>query len=614
MEQYRCPSCMQPITSPVCPYCGFPGHQPNESHQLPVGTMLRGRYQIGRVLGQGGFGITYLGWDTLLENKIAIKEYYPSGAVTRSCTQSLDVQCCSDRFDAFYSSCRARFLREAKALATFKEIPEIVDILDFFEEYNTAYIIMEYVQGMNLASYIQHQNGRLSPEETLRILKPVMEALSIVHRSGIVHRDISPDNIMLHPTGGAKLLDFGALRAVADAQVGKPLTSSTESILKHGFAPIEQYQARGNLGPWTDEYAMCATIYYCLTGRIPPDAPSRMAEGSELDWESIAGLSPAQRRTLQKGSSVLAADRYPDMDGFVSDLFSSGRGFVGSFSPTEPVYTDPPKSHRGRWVYAAIGAAAVLLVVLGAVIVSAVRKESYQASISTHSTSPTTEPVPEVIPSITPDPTFAPTIESTGAPTETTPQKGPLSEKNVGDIITFGSYEQNAVPSDGPEAINWQILEKDENSILVISVQGLDCVKYDDQTSHSANPVSWADCSLQRWLNGFFYDAAFSGEERAKIQPVTIAGKEYNVFLLTQGQAQRFFPTNQDRQCHCTEYSKDRGSRQVPGNDYCSWWWLLREEADTQVPNVNSDGKIEDGAINGEGSTVRPVIRIRFIS
>ena len=322
MEERRCESCMKKTANPVCEHCGYPQKKQNESHQLPVGTVLGGRYQTGKVLGQGGFGITYLGWDKEAEEKVAIKEFYPSSTVNRDCAQTRFLNCNTTQMEPHYHQSRERFLREARALSQLKDIPEIVGIKDFLEENNTAYIVMEYVQGMDLAHYIQRRGGRLTVDETFRILRPVMDALAKVHRFGLVHRDISPDNIILHPMGGAKLLDFGAVRAVENADAEKALTKSTEAILKHGFAPIEQYQTRGSLGPWTDEYAMCATIYYCLTGRIIEEATTRMAEEIDPDWSIIPGLTDRQIAALSKGLSVRARDRYPGIEALSEDLFA----------------------------------------------------------------------------------------------------------------------------------------------------------------------------------------------------------------------------------------------------------------------------------------------------
>ena len=325
MAQRRCPGCMRMVSGDFCPHCGYPAGKGNKAHQLQPGTVLRGQYEIGRVLGQGGFGITYLGWDRNLETEVCIKEYYPNHAVTRESSATTLIHCHTEEAVPFYNASKERFLREAKILAQFREIPEIVSIYGFFEENNTVYIVMEYIKGMDLARYVASRGGKLTPEETFRLLKPLMGALGQVHRSELVHRDIAPDNIMLHPRGGAKLLDFGAARMVEGAGVEKGLDRSTEAVVKHGFAPMEQYQSRGNLGPWTDVYAMCATVYYCLTGRIPPEATSRMMGEAELDWSGTEGLTQRQRAALEKGMAVLARDRYASMEELMEGLFGTGK-------------------------------------------------------------------------------------------------------------------------------------------------------------------------------------------------------------------------------------------------------------------------------------------------
>lgn len=341
MDNKRCMSCFQEFDGSVCPHCG--GAQ-NDAHQLPVGTVLHGRYQIGKVLGQGGFGITYIGWDRLNNSTIAVKEFYPGGIVFRKSTVSTNVECINSSLVPHYDRNKARFLKEANTLAKFRSIPEIVNIMDFSEENNTAYIIMEYVRGVNLAKYIKLRGGKLSVEETFRILKPVMEALAKVHSSGIVHRDISPDNIILDPMGGAKLLDFGAVRAVENPDVEKSLAQSTVAILKHGFAPIEQYNSRGSLGPWTDEYAMCATIWYCLTGTVPEEAPIRMSEGVNPNWNSIPGLSERQKKALATGFFCRAKDRYKTIDELLDALFTDSRPKKGVVPPEIPKNSAEAKS------------------------------------------------------------------------------------------------------------------------------------------------------------------------------------------------------------------------------------------------------------------------------
>ena len=425
----RCLSCMQMTEGSNCPHCGWPGKTGTESHQLAVGTMLRRRYQIGKVLGQGGFGITYLGWDTLMLQTVAIKEFYPSGSVFRRTAVSAQVECATDAMIPHYEYTRERFLREAQALVRFREIPEVVDILDFIEENNTAYIVMEYVRGVDLAKYIAMKGGRLSVEETFRILKPVIEALAKVHKGGIVHRDISPDNIILDPMGGAKLLDFGAVRAVEDPEVDKGLNKSTEAILKQGFAPIEQYNTRGSLGPWTDEYAMCATVWYCLTGRVPEEASIRMSEGIDPDWSGIEGLPEHQRRALQKGFSCRARDRYKSMDELLADLFPEAEQAPPAELPKAEIPKEAeapekaekqPKAHRSggkksALIFTAV-VAVIVLVLLAAVFFIPGKQEASPSQL---------QEAPGTLPSEAPGqtPPTAPSIPETVPPTD------PLSEE-----------------------------------------------------------------------------------------------------------------------------------------------------------------------------------------
>ncbi|MGN0976467.1 MAG: serine/threonine protein kinase, partial [Faecousia sp.] len=316
MEEKRCYGCMKlKKNSPICEHCGYDDRQTNAPHQLPGGTVLKEQYLVGKVLGQGGFGITYLGWDLYLDIPVAVKEYYPAGVVMRDTTVTLDVVSSSGDEGARFRNNKERFLREAKMLARFSQVPEIVQVKNFFLANNTAYIVMEYVEGTTLKQYVADHGGRLSAEETLSILRPVIEALCKVHKAGLVHRDISPDNIMMLPSGGVKLLDFGAVRDVGEASVDKPLTKSTEAILKQGYAPIEQYQKHGSLGPWTDVYALCATIYYCLTGQVPPDAPERLLGYEDLNLrEKVPALSEDQAKALEHGMALRAEQRTDSMD------------------------------------------------------------------------------------------------------------------------------------------------------------------------------------------------------------------------------------------------------------------------------------------------------------
>lgn len=330
----RCYGCMQLKTqSPICEHCGFVEGSNNLSHQLPVGTILNGQYVIGRVLGQGGFGITYIGWDSVLETTVAIKEYYPNNFVTRDCRSSLSVFCTSENAEDFFYYNRERFVKEAKILAKLRTVPGVVRVQNLFEENNTAYIVMEYIQGVDLKSYMRMQNRHLSAEETFSVIRPVIYSLATIHHAGLIHRDITPDNIMIQNDGTVKLLDFGAAREVVNADVNKNLPQSTEAVLKHGFAPIEQYQRRGNIGPWTDIYALCATIYYCLTGTVPSGAPGRLMGEDNVNWNQIPDLTESQIEVLKKGFDIRPENRIQSAEDLGNGLFEQNRRIVQKESP-----------------------------------------------------------------------------------------------------------------------------------------------------------------------------------------------------------------------------------------------------------------------------------------
>lgn len=321
-----CSSCMNPMeeTDSQCPYCGSRDDIEVPDHQLPPGTILNNKYLVGAALGEGGFGITYIGRDLNLDMKVAIKEYYPNGYANRSATISPDVKSSTtgERRE-FFDAGRERFLGEARILARFSGSIGIVDVRDFFEENHTAYIVMEYLEGQNLKDYLK-EKGKLTPEQAISLLMPVMESLKKVHKQGLIHRDVSPDNIML-VDGRVKLLDFGAARNVS-AVANKSLSV----MLKPGYAPEEQYRGRGNQGPWTDVYALCATVYKCVTGITTDDAIQRVYR-DELKAPSELGIDidPAVEAALLKGLSVLQKDRYQSIDELLVGLEARNAGAGG---------------------------------------------------------------------------------------------------------------------------------------------------------------------------------------------------------------------------------------------------------------------------------------------
>ena len=285
-------------------------------HCLRKGTRLIGRYTIEGVLGQGGFGITYLGIDELHEKKVAIKEFFPQGIVTRNIEYQDTVTVTFVGEKDNYEKGKERFLKEARTMAKFSKDEGIVKALDFFEINNTAYIVMEYLEGITLKQYLR-ENQRIAPEDLIELLVPLIESLDEIHSQGMIHRDISPDNIMVLPDGRIKLMDFGAARDYTE--FGE---KSLSIVLKPGYAPPEQYQTHGIQGPWTDIYALCATMYKCITGENPPDAIERVMD-DHLKKISAFGIPvlPQIEEAIIKGMSVAANDRYQNVGDFCEDLY-----------------------------------------------------------------------------------------------------------------------------------------------------------------------------------------------------------------------------------------------------------------------------------------------------
>jgi len=431
-------------SSPHCEYCGFDERSKNNSHQLPAGTVVGNQYILGKVLGQGGFGITYLGWDRITEQTVAVKEFFPSGFAGRN-TNTMSVTSYDGQDKNTFESNKKRFLREAEALGKLWNIPQIVKVLRCFEENGTVYIAMEYVDGMDLRKYLKRKGRPMNMEETLSILGPVIEALSYVHQAGLVHRDISPDNIMVLPDGSAKLLDFGAARYVENADAEKERATSTQAILKHGFAPPEQYQSHGALGPWTDVYAICATIYYCLTGKVPPEAMSQVIERRTIHWESVPCLTARQRTALEKGMSLTPKDRFPSAQELWDKLGAKKKKEVALPKPKEE------KKTQKKSVIFLILAAVILAVSVGLVVLSTQKPSAEISAIS--------ESIPEATAEIM--------IPTTEAPTEPPLKIASLLEF---ENAALGETETIAVLSGHSEKdIQWF---NDDTQVATVSYNG----------------------------------------------------------------------------------------------------------------------------------------------
>ena len=276
---------------------------------LPAGTLVADRYEILEVIGQGGFGITYKAYDSVLDVPVAIKEYYPSGIASRYHEQSLDVQVGGSENRRLFEEGKKKFLEEARILARFSEDPNVVGVRNFFEDNQTVYIVMQYLQGESLKEYIE-KNGKISFDEAYRLLRPVMQSLGRIHAAGLIHRDISPSNLIRMRTGKVKLIDFGTAR-----EYSTDGDKSLSIVLKPGYAPAEQYQTHGLQGPWTDVYALCASIYKLITEITPENSLNRMVNDEvRLPSECGAEISAAQEQVLMQGLAVRESDRIRSME------------------------------------------------------------------------------------------------------------------------------------------------------------------------------------------------------------------------------------------------------------------------------------------------------------
>ncbi|PEN14475.1 hypothetical protein CRI94_05465 [Longibacter salinarum] len=278
---------------------------------LPSGTLLRDQFRIGRVLGAGGFGVTYLGFDELLERPVAVKEYFPRHlAVDR--TDNNTVKPRSSTQDPDFDFGLQRFLQEARTLAKFEDHPNIVRVRTFFGENGTGYLVMNFYEGFTLEEYIESQSGWLPEDEALYIIHDVLDGLQAAHDAGVLHRDIDPSNIYLNGDGRVVLLDFGAARTAVGER-----TQTLSVMLKRGYAPHEQYHSRGEQGPWTDIYACSATLYRTLTGYKPPEAPARvMSEDLVPPSEISPGLSEEINDAVVAGLEVLPQSRPQSIEAF----------------------------------------------------------------------------------------------------------------------------------------------------------------------------------------------------------------------------------------------------------------------------------------------------------
>ena len=525
-------------------------------HCLRKETRLIGRYTIEGVLGQGGFGITYLGTDELHEKKVAIKEFFPQGIVTRNIEYQDTVTVTFVGEKDNYEKGKERFLKEARTMAKFSKDEGIVKALDFFEINNTAYIVMEYLEGITLKQYLR-ENQRIAPEDLIELLVPLIESLDEIHSQGMIHRDISPDNIMVLPDGRIKLMDFGAARDYTE--FGE---KSLSIVLKPGYAPPEQYQTHGIQGPWTDIYALCATMYKCITGENPPDAIERVMDDSlkKISEFGIA-IPPQEEAAIIKGMSVSAKDRYQDIKDFCEDLY-------GGYEETS--VSENKESE--------------IKIETGSEIKVTEIAEQQKSQYILHNPKVEDDSSTESGKKVTWNCLWFGSYPQS----QITAEDGEIYtiltnidnwNKNGDVIIENTKYHKTEKDYFKYEPIKWRVLQSENGEAFLLSDVILDKQIYNENDKY----VTWEKSSLRAWLNKKFINRAFSDEEKEKINITEIVNQDNpvygieggnntfdKIFLLSlsevseQQDGEKYgFLDDEIRACGKSDFSKT-----------VSWWWL----------------------------------------
>lgn len=310
-EKKLCENCFEEIKTSRCPCCGYdPSDSVSSPTLLQPGSVLSDKYIVGGVIGVGGFGVTYLAYDKSEGRKVAIKEYFPRDIAHRA---AYDPAVIADDSEIFDEGAEKLF-REAKMVSDFKDNPNIVKIYDVFRANNTVYLIMEFLRGKTIKGYIC-DCGVLDAPRALYVARCVLNALSAMHGVSVLHRDISPDNIILCGNGDIKLIDFGAARRVVEER-----TQNFSTIVKYGFAPPEQYRKKTKQGAWSDIYSVGSTIYYALTGDIPADPMSRFDNNDDTFTENNFGIEEGLWSVITKAAKLNAEERYQNAEEMLAAL------------------------------------------------------------------------------------------------------------------------------------------------------------------------------------------------------------------------------------------------------------------------------------------------------
>lgn len=651
MNTQYCYGCMEELTpgQMICPHCKWnQSYRHNDEIFLAEGTILNEKYLLGRVLGKGGFGITYLGMDLTLQVKVAIKEYFPNAISSRTANSSfVKVPTQYEVINNYQKGLQA-FQTEAQTLAKFNS-PYIVHVREFFLANNTAYIVMDYIDGNGFGDEINFIGGRMPWQRVVKLMLPLMPELDQLHKKNLIHRDIKPENLKIvknKNTGEESLvlLDFGAARGFAMG------TLTYSQVLTPGYAPYEQYLERGHQGPYTDIYALCATMYKAITGEKPPSAPDRMMDHNEIlrSFKSYGLRVPSSiEKIIFQGLQNNIESRPQSMNNFHSEFVKElSRIPENEWETIQPIVQPVRQKKNLRKFF--ITAASLISILSFLFIIKWINQlnlpqNKYEINISetnnflqeqeilaiiektskaekefvsatkTAEIEKTMEMLNMEETSIankhsvigTPIPPFSPSIEV----------KLPTSYR-YGQTFSFGHYEQDNNLNNGAEGIEWQVLDINRDKILVISKYGIDSKQYNKEEKIT----TWENCSLRAWLNNEFYNTAFNSLEKTHISEVynnNPSNSEYDIsggnatmdkmFLLSMEEVEKYLPTPNEKICVPTNYARQNSAWTDPSGN--SWWWLRSPGFSTfHAAFIDSKGYIEPmgWSVDYENGAIRP--------
>lgn len=328
--EHLCPGCMhqRKYLSQSCPNCGYPNRQIHATGALPPLTILSGRYLLGCPVGKGGFGITYIAMNLPKEEIVAVKEFFPAELAIRDEESDAVLPASEDKALYFRTGLKS-FCEEGRLLQLCADIPAIVSFREMLRENETAYLVMDYVQGISLRKYMKQHREPFAEDQALELMRPIMEALSAMHRRGILHRDISPENLILGEDQRLTLIDFGAAREFSTDE-----EENLTIILKRGYAPEEQYHSGSRQGPWTDLYAACAVLYHMMTNILPQEAAARVESDQLTPLRRLPGFTFRESTcaALEKGLQVDPTERYADIPALIKELYPAKRTDLSQIS------------------------------------------------------------------------------------------------------------------------------------------------------------------------------------------------------------------------------------------------------------------------------------------